>query len=314
MQAAGIASMAMAVPERAVGSEEIADRLGLPRNWIESRTGVLSRRVAAADATLHGLAAAAGQEALANAEAAADEIGMVLVATSTADELMPAEAPKVAGALGITAAAAFDVGAACTGFVAALTIAGSWIESGRAGAALVIGADLMTRITDPADRSTAALFGDGAGAVVLRAGAGALGPAVFGSDAPAGARLVRAGHGDRVLHMEGPDTYRHAITRLTEATTAAAALAGHTLDEIDAFVYHQANARILDAVGARLGLDPARVVSCIERFGNTSAASIPIALCAARDEGLLEPGARVLLGAFGAGFTWGALVVELGDG
>jgi 3-oxoacyl-[acyl-carrier-protein] synthase-3 len=209
-------------------------------------------------------------------------------------------------------AAAIDVGSACSGFLSGLALGAGLIESGRAGTVLLIGADLMSRVIDHQDRRTAGLFGDGAGAAVLTwGGAGRIGPIVMRSDG-AGADLVTATHAERVLRMRGQDTFRTAVDRIGLSTMEALDAAGLTLADIDLFVYHQANARILAAVGDRLGLPSDRVVDCIGRYGNTSAASIPIALCEAEQEGRLLAGHRVLVGAFAAGLTWGAGVLEWG--
>ncbi|MGC1164573.1 MAG: 3-oxoacyl-[acyl-carrier-protein] synthase III C-terminal domain-containing protein, partial [Solirubrobacterales bacterium] len=214
---------------------------------------------------------------------------------------------------GAHGAGAIDVNAACTGFVSALSLACAQIESGRAGTILVVGADLMSRIVDQEDRGTAPLFGDGAGAVVVRgAGRGRIGPVVLGADG-ANADLIRAGREEGLLRMQGHETFRHAVERMSEVSLAAAAAARRPLSEIDLFVYHQANARILSAIGARLVLTPERIVDCIGRYGNVSAATIPLALDAARQAGTLRDGSRVLLAAFGAGLTWGATVVEWGS-
>jgi 3-oxoacyl-[acyl-carrier-protein] synthase-3 len=313
LRTAGIAAVAAAVPEDEVPSSAVAARLGVDDEWIARRTGVQSRHVAAPGDRLEDLAAEAGRRALEQARVRASEVDQVLVATTTADELLPNAAPLVAERLGATRAGGIDIGAACTGFVSALSLAAAQVETGRADAILVIGADLMARVTDPHDRSTAALFGDGAGAVLVTAGAdGAIGPVVLGADGAVGRELIRIEHDDRLVQMAGHETFRNAVARLSQSSRLAAERAGVTLAEIDLFVYHQANTRILDAVGRELGLDPERVVDCIATYGNTSAATIPIALRVAADDGRLEPGARVMLGAFGAGFTWGAAVLEWG--
>jgi 3-oxoacyl-[acyl-carrier-protein] synthase-3 len=175
----------------------------------------------------------------------------------------------------------------------------------------VVGADLLSRLTDPDDRSTAALFGDGAGAVVVSSTAapGGVGPAILGADGARG-DLVTAGREEGVLRMKGHDTFRQAVDRLSEATLAAAEASGRSLADIDLFAFHQANTRILAAVGERLGLDADRVIDCIDRYGNTSAATIPLALAKAEEAGSLEPGDAVLLAAFGGGLTWAATVIE----
>ena len=308
----------MALPGCVRTNAPIAERLEVEPGWIESRTGISTRHVAADGERLSDLAATAGTAALERARVSPRAVDTVLVATTTADELLPNAAPLVAEAVGATGAAAIDLGAACTGFLSALAVAAGLVESGRATTVLVVGADLMTRILDHDDRATAGLFADGAGAaVVTRNGdgsGGAIYPAVLGSDAALGARLIRVEHADRLIRMDGLETYRNAVRRLSESTLDALAAADLALEEIDLFVYHQANTRILRAVGERLGLDAERVVDCIGDYGNTSAATIPIALCTAEAEGRLEPGARVLLAAFGAGFTWGSVVIEIGGG
>ncbi|HET7121476.1 MAG TPA: beta-ketoacyl-ACP synthase 3 [Solirubrobacterales bacterium] len=309
---AEIAGLGVAVPETVVGNAAIAERLGIDESWIVQRTGILERRVAGPDERLFELAAEAAERALAAAELAVAEVDLILLATTSNDELMPAASPRVAAAIGAERAGAIDVNAACTGFVSALALGCGQIESGRAERVLVLGADLMTRMTDPDDRATAAVFADGAGAVVLRASAEArVGPILLGADG-ANADLIHTPKDTGKTVMQGHETFRHAVDRMSEVTVAAAAAAGVGLEEIDVFAYHQANGRILRSVGERLELPGERVVNCIDRFGNTSAASIPLALEQARLAGALAPGARVLLGAFGAGLTWGATVVEWG--
>jgi 3-oxoacyl-[acyl-carrier-protein] synthase-3 len=226
---------------------------------------------------------------------------------------MPNAAPQVAHELGAARAGAFDIGAACTGFLSALAVGAAQIESGRVQTALVIGADLMSRITDPEDRSTAAVFADGAGAVVLQATAqeSRIGPIVLGADG-AGADHIIVPRENGTIQMRGHETFREAVARLSLSTVQAVRAAGLRLEDVDLFVYHQANGRILSAVGERLGLPADRVVDCISEYGNTSAATLPLALAYVENEGRLQTGNRVLLGAFGAGFTWGATVVEWG--
>ena len=191
------------------------------------------------------------------------------------------------------------------------------IESGRAEHVLVVGADFITRITDYDDRRTAPLFADASGAVVLGVGGagtgrGMVGPIVFGSDGSHG-QTITVSHAERLIRMDGPEVFRHAVARMAGVTLDAVAQAGLTLADIDLFVYHQANARITRAIGERLGLAPERVLDCIEQLGNASAATLPVALATAQAEGRLRPGALVLLSAFGAGFTWGGGVVEWGQ-
>jgi 3-oxoacyl-[acyl-carrier-protein] synthase-3 len=309
LRPAAIGGVGMAVPERVVGNEPIAARFGLDPEWIVERTGVRERRVLDDGEDLVALASEAASRALAAGGTSPDEVDLVLAATMSHERLTPNLAPLVAARLGIEAGA-LDVGAACTGFVGALGMAIGQIESGRAETIVVLGAERLSALTDQEDRATAALFGDGAGAVVVRPAAGAgFGPVVLGSD---GVRsdVVVVKRDEALIRMKGQDTFREAVARMGQATLEAASAAGIEPAAIDHFVYHQANARILRALTQRLGLDPGRVVECISRFGNTSAASIPIALAATLEDGRIAPGDRVLLAAFGGGLTWGATVLE----
>src|SRR5919199_2695443 len=307
---AGLAGVGHAVPDTVVGNAEIAARLGVDEAWISSRTGTRERRALRDGERLTDLAARAAEAALRDAGVAPEDIDLVLVGTTSSDEMSPHAAPLVAGALGIRGAAAIDLSAACTGFLSGLATAAAMIETGRARTALAVGADGLSRYLDPDDRGTAMLFGDGAGAVVVTAtdaGATGIGPVVLHSD-PDGRDLIRLGRDDLRIRIDGPVVFRHAVRLMVDVTREAAAAAGVALDEIDLFVYHQANARILRAVARELGADPARVVDVVDRFANTSAASIPIALSVAAQEGRLRPGATVLLAAFGAGLVWGGTV------
>lgn len=306
------ASVGVSVPRTVVANAEIESRLGVPQDWIERRTGIRCRRIAAPKERLQEHATEAARCALARAGASPTDVDLVIVATSTADEVMPAAAPLVAHGLGAVRAGAFDVGSACTGFLSALAVGAAQVEAGRAGCVVVVGADLMSRITDPLDRSTAAVFADGAGAIVLQATdlPGRIGPVVLGADG-AGADHIRVAR-DEKIQMLGHETFREAVARLTLCTHQAVRAAGVTLDELDLLVYHQANGRILAAVGERLGVGDDRVIDCIAEYGNTCAATLPLALAYAEREGRLATGDRVLLGAFGAGFTWGATVLEWG--
>jgi 3-oxoacyl-[acyl-carrier-protein] synthase III len=309
-----ILSVASAVPSAVLTTVELAERLGVTEDWIVSRTGIRARPVAAPDERLSDFAARAGRDALSRAGLEPADVDLVLVATLTQDELMPNAAPIVAYEVGAHGAGAIDLGAACTGFLSGLSLAAAQIETGRAECVLLIGADFTTRIVDWDDKRTAPLFGDGAGAVVLGPATGelgAIGPIVLGADG-SGAPAIQIPHSDRKLRMDGPEVYRHAVARMGAATLAAVEGAGLTLEDIDLFVYHQANGRILRALAERLQLPSERVVDCIENLGNSSAATLPLGLVAAERDGLLKPGARVLLSAFGAGFTWGAGVIEWG--
>jgi 3-oxoacyl-[acyl-carrier-protein] synthase-3 len=246
------------------------------------------------------------------ADVRAEELDLVIVGTMTPDELTPNTAPLVAHALGATRAGAFDVGAACTAFLSGMSIATAQIESARARYVLLVGADFITRITNFADKRSGPLFADAAGAVVLgptHNGYGGIGPIVLGADGSHGETII-ADHADRLLRMDGPEVFRNAVARMSEVTLEVVERAGLELGDIDLFVYHQANARITRSLGERLGLEPERVVDCIETLGNASAATLPVALTEAQRDGRLRSGARVLLSAFGAGFTWGGAVVE----
>ena len=314
VRTAGIDAVAMAVPSAVVGNEPIAARLGIDPHWIVERTGVRERRVLAPGESLVELAAVSAERALAAASVAPPEIDLVLAATMSHDRMTPGLAPLVAERIGATGVGALDVGAACSGFVGALALAAGQVESQRADRVLVIGAERLSDMIDPDDRATAALFGDGAGAALVGPAAGpGFGPFVLGSDGSRG-DTVAAARADGLIRMQGHDTFREAVNRLAAATVAAVTGAGLELGDVDLFVYHQANGRILRAVGQRLSLDPDRVVECISRYGNTSAASIPIALATAAEEGRIHPGDRVLLAGFGGGLTWAATVVQWESG
>jgi 3-oxoacyl-[acyl-carrier-protein] synthase-3 len=309
---AGIVGLGTALPERVVPNAEITPAIGVEDDWIVRRTGIRERRYSPAGASLHELAAAAGAAALADAGIDGAAIDLVIVASCSQDSVMPNAAPQVAHALGALGASAFDVGSACTGFIAALAAARGMLVSGAATNALVIGAEIMSRHVDPADRNTAALFGDGAGAIVATANApGEIGPVVLGSDG-AHAQLIVADRETQLLAMDGHETFKQAVRRMTEASNAACEAAGVALADLDLYVYHQANTRILASLAERLALDPAKVVDSIASLGNTSAASVPLALADARAKGRLVPGMRVLLAAAGSGFTWGAAVAQWG--
>ncbi len=300
------------LPEQVVNNLPISERLGIDDHWIEKRTGIRSRRHAMPHERLSDLATAARKAAVEDAGIDATELDAVLVATTSADEITPNAAPYVATAIGATKANAMDIGAACTAFVTALSVGTAMIESGRAETVLVIGADALSRFTDFDDKRTAALFGDGAGAIVLgNQEGGGVGPFVFGNDAEL-AEAIIARRDDPVLRMDGHTTFNSATAALVNSTREAVELAGLTLDDVNLFVYHQANARITKAVAERLELPMERVADYIGDIGNTSAASIPLALAFARDEDRLHPGDTVLVAAVGAGFTWGGAVLEWG--
>ncbi len=315
LDGAAIGSVAAALPARIVLNAEIAARLGVDEEWIFARTGIRERRIAGAGERVADLASAAGERALSAAGIDPLDVDLLLLASTSHERLIPIAAALVAARIGASGAGAIDVDAACSGFVSAIGLAAAQVESGRARTVLVIGADVLSPLTDRDDRKTAALFGDGAGAVlVTRAeGGGRIGPMVLGSDGAHG-ELITAERERPLIRMQGHDTFRHAVERLSASTVAACEAAGTSLGAIDVFAYHQANARILAAIVERLDLDPLRVVNCIDRYGNTSAATVPLALSTAAEEGLLRAGSRVLMAAFGGGLTWAATVVEWGIG
>src|SRR5918996_4827580 len=310
-----VASLAMAAPPDVVGNGPIAERLGIAEGWIVERTGVEERRIAAPGERLAAYASEAGAGAVDAAGIDPAELDLVLVATISHEQLTPHAATLVAEQIGASRAGALDVNAACTGFLSALSMATGQIESRRADSALVIGADLTSRLTNRDDRSTAGLFGDGAGAVVLcpTDAPGRIGPVVLGSDGPRAA-LIQADRADGLIRMKGPDTFRQAVDRLAESSLDALDAAGRELADVDVFAYHQANSRIIRAVGERLELPAERVIDCVPEYANTSAATIPIALTVARDRGLLRDGATVLCAAFGGGLAWGSTVIVWGPG
>jgi len=320
LRTARITGLGHYAPARVVPNAEIAERIGVDDEWIVRRTGIRSRRWAAEDETLADMAVAAATRALDDAAVEPAAIDLVLVATMTADQVSPNAAPVVADAIGAVAAGAIDIGAACSGWLAGLRLAAGQVESGRSERVLLIGADRLSGITDPDDAATAPLFADGAGAVVIEAGGDdegqvhPIGPIMLAADGSLGDRIT-AGYGtDRNLRMDGHSTYQVAVKRLTEATQIAVERAGITLDDIDLFVYHQANGRIIRAVGQRLALPDEKVADYVAGLANTSAASIPLTLGLLREDGRLRIGQRVLVAAIGAGFTWGAGIVEWGIG
>jgi 3-oxoacyl-[acyl-carrier-protein] synthase-3 len=307
---AAVVGIGHAVPERVVGNDEIAARLGVDEEWLHKRTGTRERHVAAPGERLDHVAAEAARRALYQAAVVPAHVDVVLVGTTSAEEMSPHAAPLVAADIGATGAAAMDISAACTGFLSGLAMGAGLVESGRAATVVVIGADMLSRYLDPDDRGSAMLFGDGAGAAVLTAtgGAARIGPSVLHSDGD-GRDLIRLDRRERRIRMDGPTVYRHAVGQMCEVTQQVLTDAALSPDDVDLFVYHQANARIIDAVGRRLQLDPKRVVDVVGDFANTSAASLPIALSVAHADGRLQPGHRVLLAAFGAGMVWGASVL-----
>ncbi|MFF9104065.1 beta-ketoacyl-ACP synthase III [Streptomyces rubrogriseus] len=298
------------LPETVVDNDEVSRHLDTDHAWIHSRTGIERRRRVSPGTTTGDLAVTAGAAALKSA--GRDDCDLVLLATTTPDRRCPATAPRVASRLGLRAAAAFDLSAVCSGFVYGLSVADAMITAGTCDRALVIGADVYSSIVDPDDRGTAVVFGDGAGAVLLERGStgdpGAVLHTELGSDGT-GDELITIPPDGAYLTMRGSDVYARAVTTMTESARSTAAHAGWDLADVDAFVGHQANLRILTSVAKRLRLPRERVVSNIADVANTAAASIPLALADAAARGRIGSGDRLLLTAFGGGLTWGSAAV-----
>lgn len=308
---AALVGLGVALPETVVENAPVAARAGVAEEWIPRRTGIQRRRHAGPEETTASLGAAAASAALADAGLTAADVDLLIAATCTADHVLPGTAPEIADRIGTSRTPAYDLGAACSGFVTGLDTAGALVESGRADTIVLVGVEVLSRFLDPTDKGTAPIFGDGAGAVVVTAapaGSAGVGLAVLGSDGSR-AECIIARREHPVIVMDGHATFGAAVTELAQGALDACAASGDTLADIDLFVFHQANARILTAVADRLGLDPEKVVNAIADVGNLSAASIPVALAHARDAGHLHRGDRVLCGAFGAGLTWGSVVL-----
>lgn len=311
LRAATVAGLGVALPPTVVENAAVAHAAGVGEEWIERRTGIHRRRHAQPGETTATLGAEAGRAALQDAGLTPADVDLVIAATCTADHCIPGTAPEIAHLMGCELVPAYDLGAACSGFVTGLDTAGALIESGRHDTIVLVGVEVLSRFLDPADKGTAPIFGDGAGAIVLIAsegGTAGVDLAVLGSDG-AHAEYIVARRERPVIVMDGHATFGAAVSRMSQGALDACAASGLTLDDVDLFVFHQANARILSSVGDRLGLDPDKVVNAIGEIGNVSAASIPVALEHARRAGRLRSGDRVLCGAFGAGLTWGSCIV-----
>ncbi len=306
------------LPERVVSNAELAERVDTSDSWIRERTGIEQRHLAGPHETAAFMGARAARAALDDAGVDASEVDCVLLATSTPDQAFPATALRVQAALGVTRGFGMDLSAACSGFVYGLSMADAFIRCGQARCVLVIGAEVFSRILDWSDRGTCVLFGDGAGAVLLRAGAaegegvlsthlhaeGGLGDILFVDGA-----VGRDGPG--TLVMNGREVFRHAVFKLAAVVDEALAANGLVQADVDWLVPHQANLRIIQAMGRKLGLPPERVVVTVDRHANTSAASIPLALAQAYGDGRIRRGDLVLMEALGGGLTWGSALVRL---
>lgn len=308
---AGLFGVGAAVPDREIGNDHFEQHLDTSDAWIVRRTGIRTRRWLDEGAPIAPLAAQACADALADAGRTPDEVDQIIVTTITPDRITPGLAPQVAQLIGAHGAAAVDLNAACAGFLYALDQAAALVETGRARVVLVCGAEALSRLTDRDDRGTAILFGDGAGAVVVAAGELDRGCSrfVLGCD-PEQGDLLYAEVDERKLRMAGREVYRHAVARMAEATGQALEASGVAPHEIDLFVAHQANSRIIEAAAAELGVPQEKIAINVDRVANTSSASIPLALAQAEADGQLKPGMTVALAAFGAGFVWGAGVIS----
>ncbi len=315
-----IAGVGGYLPERVLGNAEIAARVDTSDAWIVERTGIRQRHIAADGQKTSDLAIEAARRALAHARIDAGEIDLIVLATATPDLTFPATAARVQAALGVTQGAAFDIQAVCSGFVFALATADNMLVRGQAKTALVIGAETFSRIVDWTDRGTCILFGDGAGAMVLRAEDttpergviatflrtdGRHHDLLYVDGGPSQTQTV--GH----LRMIGNAVFRQAVEHISGAMLEACRLGGVSIEDVDWFVPHQANQRILDGVARRLSISPDKIITTVAEHGNTSAASVPLALSVGVLDGRVKPGQLVLMEALGGGLTWGAALVRL---
>jgi 3-oxoacyl-[acyl-carrier-protein] synthase-3 len=308
------------LPARTLTNADLAQMVDTSDEWIVQRTGIRERHIAGDDEVTSDLAVKAARAALADAGLEPGDIDLIVLATSTPDNTFPATAVSVQAALGITQGAAFDLQAVCSGFVFAIATADNFLKSGSFKRALVIGAETFSRILDWSDRTTCVLFGDGAGALVLEAveggedGRGILTTHLRSDGRHKNKLYVDGGVSSTksvgYLRMEGREVFRYAVGMITDVIEDAFAATGETAKTIDWFVPHQANRRIIDASAVKLGIAPEKVVITVDRHGNTSAASIPLALAAARADGRIKTGDLVLLEAMGGGFTWGSALIR----
>ena len=320
-----ITGWGMYAPSRVLTNTELAAMVDTSDEWIVTRTGIRERRIAADDETTTTLSVYAARDALAVAGVAASEVDLVIVGTCSPDYPLPATAVLVATELGATRAAGFDLQAACSGFLYALATGSGFIRSGMYRNVLVVGVEVLSRFINWSDRNTCVLFGDGAGAVLLSASdqpGGLLGWDLFSDGTGCEGIIVPAGGSRRpasietvegklhYIQMAGRDVYKYATRQLADSATTALRQAGLTVADVDQFVFHQANLRIIEHVERELGIPEDKVFVNIEKYGNTSAASVPMALAEAVAAGRIQPGDRILMVAFGAGYTAGAAVVE----
>ena len=310
------------LPKKAVSNTELEERVDTTDDWIVQRTGIRTRYIADETETTCSLGEGAARAALEKASLQPEDIDLIIVATSTPDNTFPAAAVDIQRRLGILGGAAFDLQAVCTGFVYAVTTADAYLRAGLATRALVIGSETFSRILDWEDRTTCVLFGDGAGAIILEA---VESPGELSDRGVLASKLRSDGrHKDKLfvdggpsstqtvghLRMQGREVFKHAVGMITDVIEAVFSSTGMDADDIDWFVPHQANKRIIDASARKLGIDPDKVVITVDRYGNTSAASIPLALVDALEDGRIKENDVVLLEAMGGGFTWGAVMIR----
>ena len=320
-----ITGWGMYAPERIMTNDDLSKLVDTSDEWIVSRTGIRERRIAADDETTTTLSVHAARDALAVAGLAPTDLDLVIIGTCSPDYLMPATAPLVAHELGATRAAGFDLMAACSGFVFSLATATAYIRSGMYRNVLVVGVELLSRFLDYTDRNTCVLFGDGAGAVIVSASdqpGGLLGLDMYSDGSGREGIIFPAGgsacpttpktlaEGGQYVHMLGREVYKYATRQLAESSRSALRSAGLSVDDVDQFLFHQANLRIIESVQNAVGIPTDKTYLNIEKYGNTSAASVPMALVEAIAAGRIKPGDRLLMAAFGAGYTAGAAVVE----
>ena len=317
-----IQGVGSALPTRIMTNADMAKIVDTSDEWIVERTGIKARHIAGEGETTRSLAVAAATKALANANMVASDIDLIIVATSTPDHTFPATATLVQADLGMTAGVAFDLQAVCSGFIFALTTADSMIRAGQAKTALVIGAETFSRILDWTDRGTCVLFGDGAGACILQGKAGqgttqdqGILACKLHSDGRYHDKLYVDGGPSTtqtvgLLRMEGREVFKHAVSNLASVVKEVTQMAHITSDEIDWVVPHQANRRILEGTAKKLGISESKIVITVDKHGNTSAASIPLALDSAIRDGRIKRGQMILLEAMGGGFTWGAVLAR----
>jgi len=314
------------LPDNVVTNDDLAERLDTSDDWIRTRTGIRERRIAPDDMGAAHMGAAAARKAMQKAGIEPGEVDVIILATATPDRWLPSTACDTQALLGCSNAVAFDVIAACTGFIYAMSVAECYVMSGRAEVALVIATEKMSSIVDWEDRSTCVLFGDGAGAVVLRpannSGRGIL-SSHLGSDGDLGDLLYRPGGGSAVplsqqvldekshfMRMEGREVFKHAVRSMADSCSIALQKAGLTADDLQLLVPHQANIRIIQATAKYAGLPMEKVFVNVNRYGNMSSATVPVALDEAEEKGLIGPGSNVLAVAFGSGLTWGSMALR----